>query len=129
MIKGMSYWAAPDVIENNYINNIDDKKIKSLINYVCKNHGITILQLQSKKRNREIVECRHEIFYILHKVYKVRSIKVGSLFNRDHSTVLHSCKTVSNFIEIDKKYENHMSNLINNFRSYYSTMQNNNQLN
>jgi len=129
MIKEISYWSAPDVIENKYNNNIDEKKIKSLIKYGCKNHSITILQLQSKKRNREIVECRHEIFYILHKVYKVRSIKVGSLFNRDHSTVLHSCKTVSNFIEIDKKYEKHMSNLINNFRSYYSTMQNNNQLN
>ena len=79
-----------------------------------------MFELTSKTRKRNIVTCRHEISYILHKVYKVNSSKVGSLFNRDHSTVLHSCKTVSNFIEIDKKYEKHMGNLINNFMSYYS---------
>ena len=121
----MNYWIAPDVLGESYSTKINDSKIEELIKYVSRENNITIFELTSKTRKREVVTCRHEISYILHKVYKVNSSKVGSLFNRDHSTVLHSCKTVSNFIEIDKKYEKHMGNLINNFMSYYSQLENN----
>tara|TARA_R110001632_G_scaffold211700_2_gene337261 strand:- start:415 stop:798 length:384 start_codon:yes stop_codon:yes gene_type:complete len=121
----MNYWIAPDVLGESYSTKINDSKIEEIIKYVSTEHNITIFELTSKSRKRNIVTCRHEISYILHKVYKVNSSKVGSLFNRDHSTVLHSCKTVSNFIEIDKKYEKHMGNLINNFMYYYIELENN----
>lgn len=120
----MNYWIAPDVLGESYSTKINDSKIEEIIKYVSTEHNITIFELTSKSRKRNIVTCRHEISYILHKVYKVNSSKVGSLFNRDHSTVLHSCKTVSNFIEIDKKYEKHMGNLINNFMYYYIELEN-----
>jgi len=121
----MNYWIAPDVLGESYSTKINDSKIEELIKYVSREHNITMFELTSKTRKRDVVTCRHEISYILSKVYNVHYKKVGYLLRKDRTSIIHSCKTVSNFIEIDKKYEKHMGNLINNFMSYYSQLENN----
>lgn len=42
--------------------------------------------------------------FLVHKIYGITSILVGKYINRDHATVLHSCKIVQNQFKYYKKY-------------------------
>jgi chromosomal replication initiator protein len=62
-----------------------------------------------KSRKREIVWARQLAMFILRKKTKMSLSKIGELCgNKDHATVLHACKSISNLIETDsyfrKKY-------------------------
>ena len=108
----MNYWIKPSFD----LDIREDNKIEELINYVCNSNSVTIEDLKSKKQHRNLSETRHVLFYILHKVFCIGCSNVGSMFNRDHATVLHGCKTVSGFIEVDPDFNSKMSTIINNFR-------------
>ncbi len=57
----------------------------------------------SKSRKHEIALARQMAIYLAKK-YTQHSLKsIGSFFgNRDHSTILHSCQTIENYIVTDK---------------------------
>lgn len=49
-------------------------------------------------RSKEVSLKRHFVHWYMRKMgYKFREI--GTLTNRDYSTVIHSCKTIDNLIE------------------------------
>ncbi|MGA2299050.1 MAG: chromosomal replication initiator protein DnaA [FCB group bacterium] len=85
---------------------IDDIK-----NYVSDYFKIPIEIMESKSRKHEIALARQMAIY-LSKKFTQHSLKsIGSHFsNRDHSTVLHSCQTIENYLVTDKNvkiaYEN-----------------------
>jgi len=93
----MNYFSAPGILE--------EDKTKSLIVRICKEFRITEVQIKSNTKEREFVFPRQIAMYILHKNYKINSVKVGSIFKRDHATVLYSCKAIAGYMEFDKKFE------------------------
>lgn len=62
--------------------------------------------IQSKSRKREIVQARQVAMYLakFHTRESLQSIgkQIGK---RDHATVLHACKTVSNMMDTDKTFK------------------------
>ena len=76
-------------------------------------YKISILQLESKTRKHEIALARQMAIYLA-KRYTTLSLKsIGSHFGgRDHSTVLHSCTMVENYLETDKKVKASFDTLI-----------------
>ena len=75
------------------ISNID--KLESLLTTVCNKLGITIEEAKGTIRDAEIVRARQIYCYFAREMgytYK----KVASIINRDHATVIHGCKVVSN---------------------------------
>jgi Bacterial dnaA protein helix-turn-helix len=72
---------------------------------VCNGEGRLPAALQGKTRKREIVFCRQVIMYFLRQFSDKDSVSlamIGRVFNKDHATVLHSCKTIKNLIDTDK---------------------------
>jgi len=70
---------------------------------ICSSEGITPDQVRLKTRKAEIVFTRQLIFY-----FSVE-FKTGSLYEigrrygeKDHSTVLHSCGVIQNYIDTDR---------------------------
>ena len=70
----------------------------------CDVFGITLDELYSKSRERNIVDCRNLLIYYSHKVRRITSIETGKIYGKDHATVLSAAKVVSNLKETDNKF-------------------------
>jgi chromosomal replication initiation ATPase DnaA len=93
-----------------------DERITKIINRVCKATSFSYDILKSKNRSIDIRTARQYAIWRIHKeVYGMGySLKaIGQLFDRDHSTVLHTVKAINElkdvhdflFIQINKRYE------------------------
>ena len=78
------------------------KKIQKVI---CDYFNLPIESIQSHTRKREIVQARQLAMYFAKKMTKSSLAIIGlQCGNKDHATVLHACKTVTNLTETDKKF-------------------------
>jgi hypothetical protein len=76
----------------------------SILEAVAREHGVHILDLPSKLRTREVVDARMQAMAIFYTYFFYTFKRIGALFNRDHSTVIHAVETVNDFIEVDTAY-------------------------
>ncbi len=68
--------------------------------------------LKSKTRKRHIVQARQISMYFAKKFTKASLASIGShTGKRDHSTVLHACKTVDNLTSTDKEFKKYVDEL------------------
>lgn len=67
----------------------------AIIANVAKRHGVTVKQIMGKSRLAEHVEARWAAMRIIHALYGDSSTRIGRLFNRDHTTVLHALRKVA----------------------------------
>ena len=81
-----------------------ERTADGVIQYVCGFSGITVGQLKSNSRKRELSEPRQLICYILRKTTKLSTVQIGEIINRDHSDVSTSTKAVANLIETNSAY-------------------------
>jgi chromosomal replication initiator protein len=54
--------------------------------------------LVSKSRSRPLTTARHIAMYLLRELTGLSLIKIGELFDRDHSTALHGIKRIENLM-------------------------------
>lgn len=100
-------------IVRNFIK-IEDKVItvEDIIQTVCKHYGLEANAIQTKSRKREIVQARQIAMYLAKTYTEFSTAKIGVLIgNRDHATVHHACKTVSEQRDIDKKFKSELDNI------------------
>lgn len=73
---------------------------------VCEYFNIPMDALQAKTRKREIVQARQIAMFFSKGYTKASLSSIGSMIGgKDHATVLHACKTISNLIETDKLFK------------------------
>jgi chromosomal replication initiator protein len=79
---------------------------------VCDFFNVPIEKLKETTRKRQIVQAR-QLSMFLAKSYTKNSLKViGKHFgNRDHSTVIHSCQTVLDLMDVDKEFRENVEEL------------------
>jgi len=89
---------------------------------------LTIEQLLSKSRRRELVEKRMVLAYILRKSLGMTYYDIGDAINKNHASIIHSVKTIENFLSVyphirklyaiaDETLINHKENLIEYYNS------------
>lgn len=61
-------------------------------------------QLMAKTRERLIVDARNMAIYILKMDYDMKVIQLGQLFRKDHSTISHSTKKVTDLMGNEPDY-------------------------
>ena len=72
---------------------------------VCEYFGVPIENLHNETRKREIVLARQVSMVFSRQITKKGTKEIGQeIGDKDHATVLHACKTVSNLYETDKKF-------------------------
>lgn len=92
----LSYFLAPGIPLKLSLSNI--------IRIVCEYTGYSLEELKSKSRKRELVFARMLIFYnARHHLRRTTLKTIGEPFNRDHATVLHGVKTISDLMDVDKE--------------------------
>ena len=80
--------------------------IDNIINTVCQHFGLDTNTIHTKSRKREVVQARQIAMYLAKNYTEFSTAKVGSLIgNKDHATVLHACKTISELKEVSKSFQ------------------------
>jgi len=81
---------------------------------------VSLKQLTSKTRKREVVFCRflamNYMYYVCKDILKISGITlefVGRRYGKDHATVLHAIKTIKNYQDTDKSIGRICANIMN----------------
>lgn len=72
--------------------------------------------IRSNTRIREIVSLRQIFSHILHKEYKYGPTAICTYLKQDHTTVIHSIRTVNNLLSTETHYKEEYNRLLNKVR-------------
>lgn len=96
----MSYYTMPGLkYRPAFIKGLD---IPRIIEVISGKYGFTAEQVIAFNRRQQVRWARQVIIYILHRELKISCNVVGKHFNRDHTTVLSSCRRVENLIATER---------------------------
>ena len=78
--------------------------IDSIKEAVCGYYGLDVSRLLERTRKREVVVARQMSMYLAKKYTSLSLAGIGDILGKkDHATVLHACKTISEQVGVDKK--------------------------
>ena len=84
-----------------------------VMDVVAKKCGVTVDDLLSKKRNREIAVPRQIAIYICRELTDLSTTNIGKEFGgRDHTTVMHSCDKVGEQMKSEYSFKKKVEELI-----------------
>lgn len=98
---------------------VDDRPltIDDIVEAVCQHYNISTSALNSRSRRREYVKARQVSMYLAQKHTKMPAARIGKLVaGRDHSTVIHSCKTVERLLQTDNAFSVELASIENAFK-------------
>ena len=55
---------------------------------IADEHGLTLEQVRQKTRTKVFTQCRDEIAYVLHRSYQFSFPDIGTILNKDATTIL-----------------------------------------
>lgn len=86
--------------------------IEHIQNVVCENMNVTLEQINSTTRTRNIAQARQVAMY-LSKVHTSAPLTAigAAIGGKNHATVLHACKTVSNLMDTDRGFRDQIEQI------------------
>ena len=85
---------------------------EKVLKAVQKFYNVSIDDIVSQKRNKEIIRPRHVAMYILYNIVGLSYPEVGrELGGKNHSTVMHGCKTVNKDMNNSKQFKDEVEML------------------
>lgn len=96
--------------------------IKTVLLLVSKMCEISIDDIKSRKRNREIVEARqiYSILILKFSTVKVSLVQAGDAINKDHATIIHSLKQCLNLSETNIPFRKKLDRCIDAFTKEFT---------
>ena len=86
--------------------------IDQIIDTACGYFNVKREDIFTKSRKQAIVQVRQVAMYLAQKYTKLSSARIGALVgNRNHATVLHSCKMVEDRLHVDKTFKAKMEEI------------------
>lgn len=104
----------------------DIKEVNNIVKIVCFYFQVDLSGLTENKqcRKQEYVKTRQLLHFFLRYCTKLNLVDIGKLIgDKDHATVLHSCKIVSNLYDTDKDYKHDFDYIANLIKLYVQNMQ------
>jgi chromosomal replication initiator protein len=77
------------------IGDSQDLSAEFIRDFIARQFKISVRDLQSKSRKKTIAFPRQVSMYLARKYTEEGLVEIGKAFNRDHSTVLHSVRVIS----------------------------------
>lgn len=79
--------------------------VEKIRDIVCDYFSLSVDAISTRSRKREVVQARQIAMYLSKQHTQSSLSSIGSLIGqRDHATVLHACKIVTDLMEIDKNF-------------------------
>lgn len=95
---------AKEMIDKYVKSTAKEISIEYIQKIVCDYFKISIEEINAKTRKREVVQARQLCMFFSKKYTKLPLSSIGAYCgNKNHATVLHACRTISNLQETDKK--------------------------
>ena len=95
---------AKEMVDKYVKSNAKEISIEYIQKIICDYFKIPTDTINANTRKREIVQARQLSMYFAKKYTKLPLSLIGAYCgNKDHATVLHACKQVTNLYETDKK--------------------------
>ena len=90
-----------------------DVSVKSILSTVSEHYDIALTLITGKTRKQEVVLARQMAMYIIKQHTQLSLKSIGSHFGgRDHTTVIHSCNMVRNYLDTDARAQNAMNTIL-----------------
>jgi chromosomal replication initiator protein len=110
--KSITLELAKQMIDKFVKNTAREVSIDYIQKVVCDYFELPLEMLKSKTRKREVVQARQISMYFSKKMTKSSLANIGAhCGGKDHATVLHACRTVSNLSETDKQFKVYLEDL------------------
>lgn len=107
--------ALKDIVSPNSPSRITPENI---INVVCDHYNVSIEDIKSSKRNKELVHPRQLIMYLCRSMTNATYKEIASVLGgRDHSTVMYGERSVTDLIEKDESTRKTIETIINKIKS------------
>jgi chromosomal replication initiator protein len=104
---------AKEVVLGNSGKEMKPLTIEDIKKFVSDYYKMPVELLESKTRKHEVALARQMAMYLAKQLTQNSLKSIGSSFGgRDHSTVLHSCQTIENYLETDKIVKNAFKTLL-----------------
>ena len=103
--KAITMDLARQLVERFVHNSTQEVSIEYIVNVVCGHLNIATEEFYSKSKKREMVQARQLAMHFAKKYTKCSLATIGQQCGgKDHATVIHALKTVSNLLETDKQF-------------------------
>ncbi|MGY6561846.1 MAG: chromosomal replication initiator protein DnaA [Luteibaculaceae bacterium] len=110
--KAITLDLARQMIDKFVKNTAREVSIDYIQKVVCDYFDLNIELMKSKTRKREVVQARQIAMYFSKKLTKNSLANIGlHCGGKDHATVLHACRTVTNLYETDKEFRGYVEEL------------------
>lgn len=94
------------IIDRFIRNSVKEVSVEYITNVVCEYFGIPIDQLALNTRKHQVVQARQVAMFLSKKYSNASLASIGQQCgNKDHATVHHACKTISDRLETDKQFK------------------------
>lgn len=95
------------------MNNTYKINPQVIIENICSNYNVKVQAVISKQRKQSITFVRKVCMYVLREKLSLSYNEIGSFFsNRNHTTVIDSCKYIEDLIKTDENLKNYINNFI-----------------
>lgn len=103
---------AKEMIDKYVKSTAKDISIEYIQKIICDYFKISIDQINTTCRKREISQARQLSMFFARKYTKLPLSSIGEhCGKRDHATVLHACRTIENLQETDKKMKMYIEDI------------------
>ena len=90
--------------------------IDSIIENVCAYYNVSVKEVPSRTKRREVANVRQVSMYLARKLTEQSLGEIGRAVNRDHATVVHSIKVVEQQLEYDPMLRRAVKDIENELR-------------
>lgn len=110
---------ARSIIDKQVKNTKREITLDHIQKVVCDYFDMNVDVLQSKTRKREIVQARQIAMYFSKNLTSSSLSTIGSVIGgKDHATVLHAYKTVTNLAETNKEFKSYIADIEKKLKTY-----------
>lgn len=107
----MTYMTAPGIKMDRRLRR-SAESANDILATVASYFHMTVYELKKKGRQRSVVTARHVCYHILRAKTALTILTIGSLFNQDHTTVIHGIRAMNDLIETDEQTRKDISYLM-----------------
>lgn len=101
MVRAMVYAGLPSDYQVMAKYAVHTGDYDEILTAVCAALKVDYEVLMGKSRQRDISDARKIAFRLLRDVSRLTLVQIGKIFNKDHSTVVHSLNAYDEFYQFD----------------------------
>ena len=85
---------------------------------IANDYNISVSELKGKQKDKKFAVPRQIAIYIAREVTELSYTELGNEFGKDHSTIMHAYKNISEKIKVDQNLDSRIKLLIKEIKEY-----------